>query len=111
MKKLIAIIIGLYTTISVFGQGIHFSQYYNNAALLNPSYTALLPEEDYRIGVQYRNQYQNITVPYNTFSAYADFGYGRAKNENGWWGFGGGFWQDNAGDGKLKLTKGQVKYV
>ena len=53
-------------------QSIHFSQYYNAPLLLNPANTALLPENDFRIGMNYRNQWSVVPVPYNTFSAYGD---------------------------------------
>jgi type IX secretion system PorP/SprF family membrane protein len=89
-------------------QGIHFSQFYNSPILLNPANTAMLAEDDYRAGVQYRNQYQSIPVPYNTSSAWADFTVGRNDDAKGWWGLGAAFWNDVAGDSKLKMTKAQI---
>jgi type IX secretion system PorP/SprF family membrane protein len=91
-----------------FSQGIHFSQFFNAPILLNPANTAHLMEDDYRAGVQYRNQYQNIPVPYNTVSAFTDYRLSIKNNENAWWGLGGAFWNDEAGASRLKMTKAQV---
>ena len=93
-------------------QGMHFSQFYNAPMLLNPANTALLPDNDFRGGLQYRNQGTTIPIPYNTFSAFSDFGIGRAKWENSWLGMGVAFWRDVAGNGNLALTKiqGSIAY-
>jgi type IX secretion system PorP/SprF family membrane protein len=104
------IISGLLLTINYFAQaqGIHFSQYFNAPALLNPAYTAMLEDQDYRAGINYRNQYQNIPVPFNTVSAFTDFGIGRGEDNNNWWGVGAAFWNDKAGDAQLSMNKAQI---
>ena len=86
-------------------QGIHFSQYYNAPMLLNPANTALMPDNDYRVGANYRDQWASVPVPYKTFSAYADFGVMRGKSENSWLGLGLSLFNDVAGNGNLSLTK------
>jgi type IX secretion system PorP/SprF family membrane protein len=108
MKQLLFIFFGLFFYQILNAQGIHFSQFFNSPILLNPASTGMLAEDDYRVGVQYRNQYQNIPVPYNTTSAWADFGVGRKDNATNWWGLGAAFWNDQAGDSKLKMTKAQI---
>jgi type IX secretion system PorP/SprF family membrane protein len=108
MKQIFRIISLITITNMAIAQGIHFSQFFNAPMLLNPANTAMLAEDDYRAGVHYRNQYQNISVPYNTVSAFTDFGIGRNNNETNWWGVGGAFWHDQAGAGKLSLTKAQI---
>jgi type IX secretion system PorP/SprF family membrane protein len=93
-----------------YGQSIHFSQYYNAPLLLNPANTALLPENDYRLGLNYRNQWAAVPVPYNTFSAFGDFKVGGNKdneNHNNWLGVGLAFFDDKAGDGNLALLQMQ----
>ncbi len=94
------------------GQGLHFSQYYNAPLLLNPANTALMPETDYRVGVNYRNQWRAVPVPYRTISAYADFQALRNRNVTNWLGLGLAFWNDKAGNGELSLsrTEGFVAY-
>lgn len=86
-------------------QGIHFSQYYNAPMLTNPANTALMPDNDYRVGANYRSQWASVPVPYHTFSAYADFGAMRTRNETNWLGFGVALFNDKAGNGDLALTK------
>ena len=89
----------------VHAQDLHFSQYYNAPMLLNPANTGLLQDKDWRAGLQYRNQGGTIPVPYNTFSAFADFGLLRNKWETSWLGAGLAVWRDVAGNGNLALTK------
>ncbi len=89
-------------------QSMHFSQYYNAPLLLNPANTALLPDNDFRVGLNYRNQWAALPVPYNTFSAYGDFKIGGNKdneNHNNWLGAGIAFFSDKAGDGNLALSQ------
>lgn len=87
-------------------QDLHFSQYYNAPMLQSPANTALMPDNDYRIGVNYRTQWGAIPVPFNTFSAYCDMQLMRNKNLTNWLGVGVAFFSDRAGDGNLALTKG-----
>jgi type IX secretion system PorP/SprF family membrane protein len=94
--------------VGVKGQSIHFSQYYNAPMLLNPANTALMPDNDFRVGLNYRNQWAAVPVPYNTFSAFADFKVGGNSNNethNNWLGLGLAFFNDKAGDGDLSLNK------
>jgi type IX secretion system PorP/SprF family membrane protein len=94
---------------------MHFSQYYNAPLLLNPANTALMPDDDFRFGMNYRNQWAAVPVPYNTFSAYGDCKVGGNKNNedhNNWLGLGLAFFNDKAGDGNLSLVQvqGSVAY-
>lgn len=87
-------------------QGMHFSQYYNAPMLLNPANTGLMSDQDYRAGVNFRNQWASLPVPYKTFSAYADFQLFRKRNlTNTWLGAGFAFYNDKAGNGDLALTR------
>ena len=92
------------------GQSMHFSQYYNAPMLLNPANTALMPDNDFRVGLNYRNQWAAVPVPYNTFSAFGDFKVGGNKDNahNNWLGVGLAFFNDKAGDGDLSLTQFQA---
>jgi type IX secretion system PorP/SprF family membrane protein len=93
---------------SLYGQGLHFSQYGNTPLLQSPANTALMPEDDFRAGVNYRNQWATIPAPFNTISAFADFQVFRNQNINNWLGLGGAFFSDRAGNGDLSLTKFQL---
>jgi type IX secretion system PorP/SprF family membrane protein len=76
--------------------------------LLNPANTGLLQNNEWRAGVNYRNQSATIPVPYNTFSAFADCSILRTKLETNWIGTGIAMWRDVAGNGDLALTKIQA---
>lgn len=89
-------------------QDMHFSQYYNAPLLLSPANTALMPESDYRVGANYRNQWSSIPAPFTTISAFGDFQAFRNRNNTNWLGIGGAFFSDRAGSGDLALTKMQV---
>jgi len=91
-----------------FAQGLHFSQYYNAPLLLSPANTALMPESDFRVGANYRNQWSSLPVPFRTISAYGDFQAFRNTNHTNWLGIGGAFFNDRAGNGELSLLKAQV---
>lgn len=49
-------------------QDIHFSQFYENSILRNPALTGIF-SGDYKAGVNYRNQWGNISVPFQTVLA------------------------------------------
>ena len=72
MKKLVIVLFSCCFTTSLFGQGLHFSQYYNAPMLINPANTGLIEDYDWRAGVNYRNQGATIPIPYNTSSVFAD---------------------------------------
>lgn len=92
-------------TPTCIAQGLHFSQYYNAPMLQNPANTALMSDYDYRAGVNFRNQWAAIPVPYNTASVFVDAQLFRTETRNNWLGIGGAFFNDVAGDGKLTLNR------
>ncbi len=88
-------------------QDLHFSQYFNAPLLVNPANTGFIPDGDYRLGLNYRNQWSSITNnPYKTFSAYGDMQVLGDRFENGWVGIGGALLRDVAGAGNLTSTRG-----
>ena len=112
MRRLFLFILGAFLAggITAGGQSMHFSQYYNAPMLLNPANTALMPDNDFRVGLNYRNQWAAVPVPYNTFSAFGDLKVGGNKDQghNNWLGLGFAFFNDKAGDGDLSLTQLQA---
>ncbi len=103
----------LISPLFIQAQDLHFSQFFNTPLTTNPANTGFIPDADYRIGVQYRNQYSNImAVPYKTVSAFGDAQLFRNRLENGWLGVGGVILSDVAGSGSLRSTKiyGSVAY-
>jgi type IX secretion system PorP/SprF family membrane protein len=88
-----------------FAQDLHFSQFFNSPLSTNPANTGFIPNSDYRVGVNYRDQWSTIPVPYKTTSIWADAQFMREKIPGGWFGIGGLVLQDAAGKGALKSTK------
>ena len=96
-----------------FAQDLHFSQFMNSPLLTNPANTGFIPQADYRLGMNYRNQWSAImAVPYKTMSAFGDVQVLRNRIETGWMGLGGVILHDVAGSGNLTSTKiyGSVAY-
>ena len=117
MRKLlsVAIVLSLVCSIAATGQSIHLSQYYNAPMLLNAANTGLMAENDYRLGMNYRNQWASVPVPYNTFSFFGDCKIGgnpNNVNHNNWLGIGLAFFSDKAGNGNLALNmfQGNLAY-
>ncbi len=94
-------------------QDLHFSQFFNAPLLTNPANTGFIPDADFRLGVNYRNQYSSIMAqPYKTYSAWGDVQLFRNKIENGWLGIGGVLLGDKVGSGSLTSNKlyGSIAY-
>jgi type IX secretion system PorP/SprF family membrane protein len=102
---ILVVIMALYYNNTTLAQGLHFSQYYNAPMLLNPANTALMSSSDYRLGVNYRDQWSSIPVPFRTVSAFADFQAFRNQNLTNWMGFGLAMFSDKAGDGQLAMGR------
>jgi len=93
-------------TVHARSQDLHFSQWYNTPLITNPANTGFIPDADYRIGANYRNQWSSImSVPYKTFSIWGDAQLFRERIESGWLGLGGVILRDVAGSGTLTSTK------
>src|SRR5690606_79955 len=72
----------------------------------NPANTGFIPDADYRLGANYRNQWSSImSVPYKTMSIWGDAQVFRDRIESGWVGLGGAILRDVAGSGSLTSTK------
>src|SRR5215216_4634690 len=111
--KLLMVACSLQLTTNSFSQDLHFSQFFNSPLTTNPANTGFIPDGDYRLGINYRNQWSSImTVPYKTMSAFADAQILKDRFENGWVGIGGLILRDVAGSGNLTSTKlyGSVAY-
>src|ERR1700760_4645709 len=90
----------------VMGQDLHFSQWFNSPLMTNPANTGFIPEADYRLGANYRNQWSAVmSVPYQTMSIWGDAQVFRNQIENGWMGLGGAILKDDAGAGTLTSTE------
>jgi type IX secretion system PorP/SprF family membrane protein len=90
---------------AIFAQDVHYTQFYTDALRLNPAMTGNF-NGDYRVGLNFRNQWQSIPVPYQTTSVYADFVPFKSESRKGkptWTGAGLNVLYDYAGNGKLSM--------
>lgn len=93
---------------AIFGQDIHYSQFYSTPLYVNPAFTGN-HECDFRLGLNYRQQASYLPVPFETYSAFLDTRFHPDfLRRRGWFGVGGHFYYDNAGEGDLKKTQGML---
>jgi hypothetical protein len=93
----------MHSSFVLYGQDLHFSQFFNSPQSTNPANTGFIPDADYRLGAHYRNQWSSVmTVPYKTSSIFGDVQLFRDRLENGWLGVGGLLLSDVAGSGSLR---------
>lgn len=92
-------------SIIVKSQDIHFSEFFNSPLTTNPANTGFLPENDYRLGANYRQQWASIPAQFKTISVFGDAQAFRDRFESGWVGLGGVILRDVAGSGNLTSTK------
>lgn len=98
MRHNLTIII-IFTTIAVYGQDLHFSQFCLNPVTLTPAAPAMA-QGDMRAAVLYRSQWQSVPVAYETFSGSFDFT--AASSGGSMLRTGLQLQQDKAGDGGLE---------
>ena len=115
MKKLILVLlfVPMVAGFTARAQDLHFSQFFNSPLLTNPANTGFIPDGDYRIGVNYRNQWASVTAfPYKTMSAFGDWQVMQNNDNTGWLGVGGVILRDVAGTSVLTSTKvyGSIAY-
>ncbi|MET0393897.1 MAG: PorP/SprF family type IX secretion system membrane protein [Chitinophagaceae bacterium] len=106
-------ICGMLLAASGRAQDLHFSQFMNSPLLTNPANTGFIPDGDYRLGINYRNQWSSVmSLPYKTMSAFGDAQILQNENTDGWMGIGGVILRDVAGSGNLTSTRvyGSVAY-
>jgi len=70
MKKVLILIIFLFSCISSFAQDVQYSQFYAAPLYLNPAMTG--SSEMTRIGVNFRNQWPGLDQSFTSYSAYID---------------------------------------
>lgn len=114
IKKILSFVACIFLLVAhSFAQDLHFSQFFNSPLTTNPANTGFIPDGDYRLGINYRNQWSSVmAVPYKTMSAFGDVQLFKNRLENGWVGVGGVILRDVAGSGNLTSTKvyGSVAY-
>src|ERR1039457_7372715 len=112
-KLLMFLILLVFTGSALEAQDLHFSQWFNSPLTTNPANTGFIPDADYRLGANYRNQWSSIMAePYKTMSAWGDAQVFRDRIQSGWLGLGGVILHDVAGSGSLTTTEvyGPIAY-
>jgi type IX secretion system PorP/SprF family membrane protein len=107
----------VFFVLTLKSQDLHFSQFNENPALLNP---ALTGGNGIRASINYKNQWRSVTTPFKTYAASFEMRSGakKKKKENADFGlitttevpkafFGAGIsiFRDKAGDGNMGLTQ------
>jgi len=98
MMKRVLTIVSLASSLAFTAgaQDLHFSQFYENSVLTNPALTGVF-SGDYKVGLDYRNQWASVATPFSTtmFSAetkilvshavadYISFGFGGYYDQAG----------------------------
>jgi len=93
------------------GQDIHFSQYYAAPLLLNPAMTGHF-NGDYRVGLNYRNQWRSFTAPHITYSGFLDKTINKEIIKDDFLGVGFVLYKDNSGTAELvtQSANGSIAY-
>ncbi|MFT4751281.1 MAG: type IX secretion system PorP/SprF family membrane protein [Neolewinella sp.] len=102
VKSLPLILLGILLSLSLCGQDIHFTQFMNTPLQVSPGLTGVFSGNT-RVGATYRSQWNDVPVPFRTFSAYADRKFNCGREKPGYWSAGLAFNHDRAGDSRLTL--------
>lgn len=103
MKKIFSICSLLFLCSTIHAQDFTFSQFYEKPLLRNPSLAGVF-DGDLRVTGIYRNQWQSVTVPYNTSGASVEVKFPVGKG-NDYLTVAMQMTNDVAGDIKLKRTQ------
>ncbi len=102
LKPLLGLFILFTTGINAFAQDIHFSQFFETPLLRNPALAGIF-SGDIRVQAVYRNQWNSVTVPYQTGSFNAEYKKPIGKGDD-FITFGGQILYDKAGTVALQST-------
>jgi type IX secretion system PorP/SprF family membrane protein len=103
---LIIVLFQVASGLALNAQDLHFSQWFNEPLLTNPANTGFIPDADYRLGANYRNQWSSVmSEPYKTMSIWGDAQVFRNRIQSGWLGLGGAILHDVAGASSLSTTQ------
>jgi len=102
VKSLPLLILGILLSLSLCGQDIHFTQFMNTPLQVSPGLTGVFSGNT-RVGATYRSQWNDVPVPYRTFSVFADHKFVCGRENPGFWSVGLALNHDRAGDSRLTL--------
>ncbi|NND06653.1 MAG: PorP/SprF family type IX secretion system membrane protein [Saprospiraceae bacterium] len=109
MKKIVilSLVMSVVTGSCLYGQDIHFSQFYMSPLNLNPALTGVM-NCNQRFVANYRNQWASVLGPsaFNTYSASYDRKI--AVGQYDYFGVGGTLWGDVAGDADFQTLQARL---
>lgn len=100
VKSIPILFVGILLSLGLHAQDIHFTQFMNTPLQVSPGLTGVFAG-DTRLGGVYRSQWNQVPVPYSTFSVYADHKYRCGRDNPGFWSTGVALFYDRAGDSRL----------
>lgn len=107
MKKFLLLIFAVFGAGILTAQDIHFSQFYLSPLNLNPAMTGVM-NCNIRLTANYRNQWSSVlkSNAYSTYSVSYDQRIPVGRND--YFGLGGTFWGDVAGESSFATTTGKL---
>jgi type IX secretion system PorP/SprF family membrane protein len=102
MRIIFLLVIACFSSLSLWGQDLHFAQFYNHPTLFNPAQTGIF-KGNLRGSAHYRSQWESVPVSFRTFAVAVDGKLIRRKLNVLASGF--QLAQDQAGDASLKWTQ------
>ena len=107
MKLVYTLFIALIGAVSLQAQDIHFSQFYMSPLNLNPAMTGVMNCNS-RISLNYRSQWASV-LGANAFQTYSvSYDQRIAVGRSDFFGVGGTFWGDRAGEASFATTTGKL---
>ena len=93
----------VFSVLFVYGQDIHYSQFYNAPLIINPAKTGIF-NGDKRINLSYKNQWSSVPVPWRNFTGSYDMKFYPDDSDDYFFSGGLIFNYDRQGQSKLNLT-------
>ena len=107
LRQLLVIFVALMGTATLTAQDIHFSQFYASPLNLNPALTGVM-NCNVRLVGNYRNQWASV-LKANAFSTYSvSYDQKIPVGRNDFFGVGGSFWGDKAGESNFATLQGRL---
>lgn len=120
MRQLSAFILIVFLSGIGYSQDLHFSQYNENPSLLNPALTGATAL--FRASVNYKDQWKSVNSAFRTMGASVEMRgpdkqrkragkFGSGTTSMGRYAFGLSVYRDQAGDGKMGVTMGNLTFA
>ena len=111
MKKILLSVL-VFSAIVSYGQDNHFSQF--NMTPLNMDASNTAKDGDWRVFLNYKDQWRSVTNPFKTFGFSIERSYSKTNKLDHFWGFGLAVFNDKSGDlnvGTLEMDLSAAYHV